>query len=101
MLFPDFCEKYMEIKKNDLAPSTLAFYQKIIWIHLIPIYGKMHLDEFCVRHVQDYIIFVISKGRQNIRANPGDQMAAGTVKPVCYGFPFHSIPRLQNGIHRH
>lgn len=101
MLFSDFCEKYMEIKKNDLAPGTFSFYQKIIWNHLIPTYGKMHLDEFRVRHVQDYITFVISKGRQDIHAKPGDQMAAGTGQAVCYGFPFHSIPCLQNGIHRH
>ncbi len=92
MLFSDFCEKYLEIKKNDLAPGTLAFYQKIIRNHLIPTYGKMHLDEFRVRHVQDYITFVISKGRQDIHAKPGDQMAAGTVRR--YATVFRSILSL-------
>ena len=92
MLFSDFCEKFIEIKQNDLAPGTLAFYKQIIATHLIPTYGKMHLDEFRVRHVQDYISFVISKGRQDIHAKPGDQMAAATVKR--YATVFRSILSL-------
>lgn len=43
MLFSDFCEKFIEIKQNDLTPCTLAFYKQITATHLIPTYGKMHL----------------------------------------------------------
>lgn len=92
MLFSDFCQKYLGIKQNDLAPGTFVFYKKIIETHLIPTYGKMHLDEFRVRHVQDYISFVTSKGRQDIHAKPGDPMAAGTVKR--YATVFRSILSL-------
>ena len=90
-LFSDFCEKFLEIKKGDLAPGTLAFYRQIINTHLIPIYGKMHLDEFRVRHVQDYIQFVTSKGKQDLH-HPGEPMAAATVKR--YATVFRSILSL-------
>lgn len=51
----------------------------------------MRLEEFRVRHVQDYIQFVMSKGRQDIR-HPGEQMAAATVKR--YATVFRSILSL-------
>mgnify|MGYP003315530183 CR=1 FL=1 len=38
MLFKDFCPKFLEIKKNEIAPGTLAFYKKTIDEHLIPTY---------------------------------------------------------------
>ena len=91
MLFKDFCPKFLEIKKNEIAPGTLAFYKKIIDEHLIPTYGMMHLDEFRVRHVQDYIAFVQRKGRQDIH-HPGTQMAAATVKR--YATVFRSVLSL-------
>lgn len=90
-LFSDFCEKYLEIKQNELSPGTLAFYKKIISTHLIPTYGRMRMEEFRVRHVQDYITFVTNKGRQDIHAH-GEPMAAGTVKR--YATVFRSILSL-------
>lgn len=65
-LFRDFCEKILEIKASEIAPGTLAFYRQIIQTHLIPTYGMMRLEELRVRHVQDYIQFVMAKGRQDI-----------------------------------
>lgn len=91
MLFSDFCAKYLEIKQHELSPGTLAFYRQIISKHLIPTYGKMHLDEFRVRHVQDYITFIMNKGRQDIHAH-GEPMASGTVKR--YATVFRSILSL-------
>ncbi len=91
MLFADFCEKYLAIKQNELSPGTLAFYKKIISTHLIPTYGKLRMEEFRVRHVQDYITFVTNKGRQDIHAH-GEPMAPGTVKR--YATVFRSILSL-------
>lgn len=90
-LFRDFCEKFLEIKASEIAPGTLAFYRQIIQTHLIPTYGMMRLEEFRVRHVQDYIQFVMAKGRQDIH-HPGEQMAAATVKR--YATVFRSILSL-------
>ena len=90
-LFRDFCEKFLEIKASEIASGTLAFYRQIIQTHLIPTYGMMRLEEFRVRHVQDYIQFVMTKGRQDIH-HPGEQMAAATVKR--YATVFRSILSL-------
>lgn len=90
-LFRDFCEKFLEIKASEIAPGTLAFYRQIIQTHLIPTHGMMRLEEFRVRHVQDYIQFVMAKGRQDIH-HPGEQMAAATVKR--YATVFRSILSL-------
>ena len=90
-LFRDFCEKFLEIKASEIAPGTLAFYRQIIQTHLIPTYGMMRPEEFRVRHVQDYIQFVMAKGRQDIH-HPGEQMAAATVKR--YATVFRSILSL-------
>lgn len=88
VLFSDFCVKYLEIKEKELAPGTLVFYKKIISTHLIPRYGQMHMDEFRIRHVQDYIQFVMAKGRQDIHAH-GEPMSSATVKR--YATVFRSI----------
>lgn len=61
MPFSAFCEKYLAIHARNLAPETLHFYRKVIYTHLIPMYGKMMISEFKVRHVQDYIIFLSQK----------------------------------------
>ena len=53
--FSAFCEKYLAIQENTLAPETLVFYKTVINEHLIPMYGKMMMEDFKVRHIQDYI----------------------------------------------
>ena len=55
--FETFCKLYLDIKNQTLAPGTLSFYKKVIDEHLIPMYGKVHMEDFTVKHVQDYIQF--------------------------------------------
>ncbi|MCR5457859.1 MAG: phage integrase SAM-like domain-containing protein [Clostridiales bacterium] len=90
-LFEDFCKLFLEIKKAELSPGTIEFYKKIINQHLIPTYGKMHMNEFAIRHVQDYIQFIINKGRQDFHGY-GKPMSAATVKR--YATVFRSILSL-------
>ena len=61
MLFSAFCEKYLAIQENTLAPETLVFYKTVINEHLIPMYGKIMMEDFKVRHIQDYILFLANK----------------------------------------
>ena len=90
-LFEDFCKLFLEIKKSEISPGTIAFYKKIIEQHLIPTYGKMRMNEFGIRHVQDYIQFIINKGRQDFHG-VGKPMSAATVKR--YATVFRSILSL-------
>ena len=90
-LFEDFCKLFLEIKKSELSPGTIVFYTKIINEHLIPTYGKMRMNEFAIRHVQDYIQFIINKKRQDFHGY-GKPMAAATVKR--YATVFRSILSL-------
>ena len=78
-LFEDFCKIFLDIKKTEISPATWAFYKKIIDQHLIPAYGKMHMDEFGIRHVQEYIQFITNKEREDFRGL-GQPIAATTVK---------------------
>lgn len=90
-LFEDFCKIFLEIKKTEISPATHAFYAKIIEQHLIPTYGKMHMDEFRIRHVQDFIQFIVSKRREDFHGL-GQPVAASTVKR--YTTVFRSILSL-------
>lgn len=90
-LFEDFCQIFLDIKKNEISPATWAFYKKIIDQHLIPAYGKMHMDEFGIRHVQEYIQFITNKEREDFHG-VGQPIAATTVKR--YATVFRSVLSL-------
>lgn len=74
--FSAFCEKYLAIQENTLAPETLVFYKTVISEHLIPMYGKMMMEDFKVRHIQDYILFLAHKKN----AKGKGFISGGTVK---------------------
>ena len=58
MSFESFCKEYINIKKNVLSPNTLPFYCRVINKHLIPMFGKMRLEEFRVYHIQQFITYM-------------------------------------------
>ena len=90
-LFEDFCKIFLDVKKAEISPATWAFYKKIIDQHLIPAYGKMHMDEFGIRHVQEYIQFITNKEREDFHGL-GQPIAATTVKR--YATVFRSVLSL-------
>lgn len=89
--FETFCKLYLDIKSQTLAPGTLSFYKKVIDEHLIPMYGKVHMEDFTVKHVQDYIQFVTNKKRQDFHGY-GLPMSGNTVRR--YSTVFRSILSL-------
>ena len=91
MLFKRFCKIYLKEKKSELSPGTWEFYERVIEDHLIPRYGKMHMDEFRIDHVQDFIQYISEKPR-NDQNGPGEPVSAATVKR--YSTVFRSILSL-------
>lgn len=51
----DFCEKYLEIAKGTLSPTTYAFYQEQIRSLIVPALGHFKLKDITAAHVQQYI----------------------------------------------
>lgn len=65
MTFEVFCQEYIKIKKEVLSPNTYPFYCRIINEHLIPLYGKIRLEEFRVYHIQQYIQYASNMERRD------------------------------------
>lgn len=87
MLFSVFCEKYLVLKASSLSPTTLPFYKKVIEEQLIPMFGKLKLNEIKSYHVQQYIDYLTTqKPREDGRAG---SISASTVKR--YTTVFRSI----------
>lgn len=63
--FAAFCKEFINIKKDTLSPNTLPFYCRVINKHLIPMFGKMRLEEFKVYHIQEYISFLCNMDRED------------------------------------
>ena len=43
--FAEFCEKYLEVKKSTLAPTTYPFYENVVKEMLIPMFGTMRMRD--------------------------------------------------------
>lgn len=65
MSFATFCKDFINIKKDSLSPNTLPFYERVINKHLIPMFGRMRLEEFRVFHIQQYITFLCNMERED------------------------------------
>ncbi|MBR6761404.1 MAG: tyrosine-type recombinase/integrase family protein [Oscillospiraceae bacterium] len=55
MRMVDFCEMYLEIKADSLAPRTHEYYTNTIRSLIIPVLGHMKLEEIRTCHVQQFI----------------------------------------------
>lgn len=51
----NYCDKYLEITKNSLAPSTRSNYRKIINDYISPALGHMKIKDIRATHVQQFI----------------------------------------------
>ena len=65
MPFSVFCKEFLDVKKDTLSPNTLPFYERVINKHLIPMFGRMRLEEFKVYHIQQYITFLCNMERDD------------------------------------
>ena len=65
MPFSIFCKEFLEIKRETLSPNTIPFYERVINKHLIPMFGRMRLEEFKVFHIQQYITYLCNMDRDD------------------------------------
>lgn len=89
MPFEVFCKEYLKIKKDALSPNTIPYYTRVINTHLIPMFGKMRLEEFKVYHIQQYITYLCNMERKDKHVG---KVAGTTVKR--YATVFRSILSL-------
>ncbi len=71
----DFCQTYLDIQKNNLAPRTYEFYANLIRDLIVPALGHIRLSELRPAHVQRFVQQV-----QNIPKPDGGKPSAATVK---------------------
>ena len=73
--FADFCQTYLDIQKNNLAPRTFELYSNLIRDLIVPSLGHIRLSELRPAHVQRFVQQV-----QNIPKPDGNLPSASTVK---------------------
>ena len=71
----DFCQTYLDIQKNNLAPRTFELYSNLIRDLIVPSLGHIRLSELRPAHVQRLVQQV-----QNIPKPDGKLPSASTVK---------------------
>lgn len=84
--FVEFCEKYLDVKRSSLSPTTMQYYEKVIHDMLIPLYGKMRMRELKTYHVQQFIQYLANDyHRVDGRDSETSHICATTVKRYNYG----------------
>lgn len=76
--FAEFCDKYLEVKKTSLAPTTYEFYEMIIRTELLPKLGSMKLQDIRTYHVQEFIQYLATE-KERSDGSPGG-ISASTVR---------------------
>lgn len=78
MKVSDFCNRYLELSKTTLSPTTYAFYSSIIEQIIKPALGHMRLNAVRPIHAQQFIQQLQGDGIRN--DGRGDKLSASTVK---------------------
>ena len=74
----DFCDKYLEMVGDTLAPTTKAFYRNVIESIIKPSLGHLKLNAIKPLHAQQFIHMLSEEG---IRTDgKGDKLSPATVK---------------------
>ena len=71
----EFCQTYLDIQRNTLAPRTMEFYTNLARDLIVPLLGHIRLSELRPAHVQKFV--------QHIQTTPkpdGEMPSASTVK---------------------
>lgn len=55
-LFEDIAERWLMIKKRDIAPRTWERYEDILDLHILPVFGKKQVSLITKDKIQDYFI---------------------------------------------
>ena len=61
----DFAKEYLSIQKTSLSPTSYVLYERIIEQHILPMFGRMRLQNIKTYHVQDFILYLNSMPRSD------------------------------------
>ena len=73
-----FAKKYLEVKETQLSPTTIQFYKKVINDYIVPMFGKMRLQDIRTYHVQQFITFLANDKKREDGRDGG--IVGSTVK---------------------
>lgn len=71
----EFCQTYLTIQQNHLAPRTLEYYSTLIRDLIVPLLGHIRLSELKPAHTQVFVHHVESEKKRD-----GTPISAATVK---------------------
>lgn len=78
MRLADFCDQYLQMSHNTLAPNTKKFYEYVIEQAIKPMLGHMKLQDVRPIHAQRFIDAIAGEGARMDKK--GDRLAPATVK---------------------
>lgn len=76
----EFCQMYLEIKKDILAPRTYEYYEKLVNTLIIPALGHIKLSELKPAHVQQFVQQLQSQVKKVPDGSEPQKVSASTVK---------------------
>lgn len=76
----DFCNMYLDIKKDVLAPRTYEFYKNEIDKLIIPLLGHIKLSELRPAHVQQFVQYLQGDIRKKNEEQNNTKLSPSTIK---------------------
>ena len=76
----DFCNMYLDIKKDILAPRTYEFYKNEIDKLIIPLLGHIKLSELRPAHVQQFVQYLQGDIRKKNEEQDNTKLSPSTIK---------------------
>lgn len=76
----DFCNMYLYIKKDILAPRTYEFYKNEIDKLIIPLLGHIKLSELRPAHVQQFVQYLQGDIRKKNEEQDNTKLSPSTIK---------------------
>lgn len=62
-VFKDFIDEWLKIKRRTVKESTYKSYYEIIYTHVVPRFGKLHVNEITRKDVQEFLFNLTDQGK--------------------------------------
>lgn len=62
-VFKDFIDEWLKIKRRTVKESTYKSYYDIIYTHVVPRFGNLHVNEIMRKDVQDFLFSLTDEGK--------------------------------------
>ena len=62
-VFKDFIDEWLKIKRRTVKESTYKSYYEIIYTHVVPRFGKLHVNEITRKVVQEFLFNLTDQGK--------------------------------------